>query len=272
MNIYTLPVWVVFALAFLVVLVAIEAGFRMGHVAHRRSEDEKESPVGAIAGSILGLLAFMLAFTFGLVSERYDARKALVREEANAIRTAYFRADFLPAADRAEGKDLLRRYVDERIAAIRSGEMGQVKAAIAGAEAIQRRLWERAVANARLDMNSDVAALYIESVNDLMGFHATRVAVGAARIPEGIWHALGILVVLGMLAVGYQTGIAGSRRSWSMPILAFSFSLVIALISALDRPFSDLLEVSQQPLANVRAAMEAPAPAGETPITGNGAP
>jgi hypothetical protein len=59
-----------------------------------------------------------------------------------------------------------------------------------------------------------------------------------------------------------------------MPILAFSFSLVIALISALDRPFSDLLEVSQQPLANVRAVMEEPAvpPAGAPPATGNGAP
>ena len=274
MNIYTMPVWVVFAVAFIVVLAAIEAGFRMGHVAHRRSEDEKESPVGAIAGSILGLLAFMLAFTFGLVSERYDARKGLVREEANAIRTAFVRSDFLPEADRAEGKDLLRRYVDERMAAVRSKDLGQVKAAITGAEAIQRRLWERAVANERLDMNSDVAALYIESVNDLMGFHATRVALGAARIPVGIWHVLGILMVLGMIAVGYQTGIAGSRRSWTMPILAFSFSLVIALISALDRPFNDLLQVSQQPLANVRAAMDEPAapPVGENPGTEEGAP
>jgi hypothetical protein len=260
-----IPVGLFFAISFIVVLVSIEAGFRIGHVAHRRSEDEKESPVGAIAGSILGLLAFMLAFTFGLVSDRYDARRGLVREEANAVRTAYFRADFLPEADRVGAKDLLRSYVDERMAAVRSGDIGQVKAAMAGAEAIQTRLWDRAVANARVDMNSDVAALYIESINDLMGFHATRVAVGAARIPVGIWHALGILVVLGMLAVGYQTGIAGSRRSWAMPILAFSFSLVIALISALDRPFSDLLGVSQQPLANVRAAMEAPAvsPAGE---------
>ena len=70
------------------VVIAIEAGYRLGHAAHRRSEDEKESPVSAIPAAILGLLAFMLAFTFGIVSDRYDARKALVREEANAIRTA----------------------------------------------------------------------------------------------------------------------------------------------------------------------------------------
>ena len=48
-----------------------------------------------------------------------------------------------------------------------------------------------------------------------------------------------------------------------MPILAFSFSLVIALISSLDRPHSDLIQVSQQPLADVRQAM-GPGPAALT--------
>ena len=167
-----IPVWLFFAVSFLVVLVSIEAGYRLGHAVRRRSEDEKESPVGAIAGSILGLLAFMLAFTFGLVAERYDARKGLVREEANTIRTAYFRADFLPEADRAKAKTWMREYVDERIEAVQSGEIQRVQAAVAGAEVLQARLWDMAVANARLDMNSDVAALYIESLNDLAALHA----------------------------------------------------------------------------------------------------
>lgn len=255
-----IPLGLFFVGTVALIVVAIEIGFRLGHVSHRRSEDEKESPVGAIAGSILGLLAFMLAFTFGLVAERYDARKVLVREEATAIQTAYVRADFLPEADRVAAQDLLRNYVGERIAAVRSGNVARLRAAIAEAGQIHRRLWAMAVANARLDMNSDVAALYVESLNDLMTLHAHRIAVGGARIPAGIWHALGILMVLGMIAVGYQTGIAGSKRSWSMPILAISFAMVIALISSLDRPFSDLIKVSQQPLEDVRAAMDAPEP------------
>ena len=261
MSIETIPIWGFFVGTIFIVLVAIEIGFQLGHVAHRRSEEEKESPVGAIAGSILGLLAFILAFTFGLVSDRYDARKGLIREEANAIRTAYFRADFLPEADRTVAKDLIRRYVDERIAAVHSGDMSRIQVTIAEAVQIQRQLWDMAVANARLDMNSDVAALYIESINDLMGAHAQRIAVGMARIPVGIWHSLAILIVLGMLAVGYQTGIAGSRRSWAMPILAVSFSLVISLISSLDRPHSDLITVSQQPLEDVQKAMALASPA-----------
>jgi len=85
----TIPIWIFFAATALLVAVAIELGFRLGRAAHRSSDEEKESPVSAIAGTILGLLAFILAFTFGIVSNRYDARKELVRDEANAIRTAY---------------------------------------------------------------------------------------------------------------------------------------------------------------------------------------
>src|SRR5687767_15430602 len=111
MRFDTIPIWAVFAATILAVMVGIEIGHRLGLASHRRSEDEKESPVSAIAGAILGLAAFMLAFTFGIVSERHDSKKALVREDAIAIRTAWDRADFLPEPDRAQTKTLLRRYV-----------------------------------------------------------------------------------------------------------------------------------------------------------------
>lgn len=252
------PIFVLFALAALAVLATIEWGYRLGRAALRRSGDEKESPVSAITGTTLGLLAFILAFTFAIVSDRYDARKGLVREEANAIRTAFARSEFLPEADRGEAAKLLKEYVDARVAAVRSHDLAQVRQALEDAERIQRRLWDVAVANARLDMNSDVAALYVESLNDVTNFHHLRVAVGLqARIPQAIWIVLLILVLLAMTGVGYQTGISGSVRTWSMLILALSFSIVIALIAELDRPNSRLITVPQQPLVDLRASMDA---------------
>ena len=92
-----------------------------------------------------------------------------------------------------------------------------------------------AVVNARKDMNSDVAALYIDSLNEVNGIHATRVVVGIqARIPTEVWIVLYFITILGMMSVGYQTGIAGSTRSMVRPILAVSFALVFALIATLD--------------------------------------
>src|SRR6187549_2652216 len=115
MNLDHFPLWLMAVLIFVAVALAIESGYRLGTAAHRRSEEEKESPVSAIAGSILGLLAFMLAFTFGIVSNRYDNRKELVREEANAIRTAYARSAFLPETDHSRATGLLRHYLDLRL-------------------------------------------------------------------------------------------------------------------------------------------------------------
>jgi hypothetical protein len=250
--------WTLAVVTLAAILAGIEGGYRLGSAARTRSEDEKEAPVSAIAGTILAMLAFILAFTFGIVSDRYDARKALVLEEANAIRTAWLRSAFLPEPDRAEAVSLLRRYVDERLSSVQSGDFSAVQRAIVESGDIQRRLWDMAVENARRDMNSDVAALYVDALNTVTTVHASRVYVGIyARMPAGIWVALYALILLSMVAVGYHTAIAGSRRSWVMLILGLSFALVITLIVALDRPQSGYVPVSQQPLEDVRSAIDA---------------
>lgn len=101
-------------------------------------------------------------------------------------------------------------------------------------------------------MNSDVAALYLESLNEVVAVHASRVAVGMqARVPLGIWLVLYGLTILAMMSIGYHTGIVASRRSISTLILAISFALVIALIATLDRP-AGFIGVSQQSLINLQ--------------------
>jgi hypothetical protein len=259
MSMATVPVWVILVATIIVVVFAIEAGFRLGLRVRRRSEDEKESSVSAIAGAILALTGFMLAFTFGISSDRLQDRKKLVREEANAIGTAWLRSDFLPEPDRAEAKGLFGKYVDIRLAAAQGRDFDQMQNRLDESSQIQNRLWDTAVKNARLDMNSDVAALYIESLNEVINIHTLRAAVALhPQIPGMIWLVLYALVILGMIATGYQTAITGSaRRSRAVSLLAVSFSLVIALIAMLDRPQSDVIKVPQGSLVDLRASMAA---------------
>ncbi len=259
MSMDDIPLWGLAVATFGIVTLAMESGYLLGGSSHRRSEDEKESPVSAIAGAILGLLAFMLAFTFSIVADRFDARKGLVRDEANLIRTAFARSEFLPEGDRTEAAELLRQYVDCRVGAAQSGDPAEIQQALVKSQQIQSRLWSMAVANARKDMNSDVAALYVEALNEMVAVHSLRVAVGLqARVPTGIWLALYALVILGMISVGYQTGIAASKRSLAAPVLALSFTIVLTLIAVLDNPRNNYIPVSQQPLMDLRAAMDPP--------------
>jgi len=243
------------------VLLSLEIGFRLGRAAHRRSEGEKESPVAAMAGAILGLVAFMLAFTFGIASSRVDTRKELIRNEANAIETTYLRADFLGQPDRQEVKGLLARYLDERLAMVDMHTFEEVDVLVRKTREIHDRLWTIAVENGKKDLNSDVAALYIDSLNEMFNLHHQRVAVGIqTRIPKGVWVALYVLSALGMLGMGYQGGITGSNRSGASVILAISFALVTTLIAALDHPLAPGFRLPQQPLIELRGRMTSAPP------------
>lgn len=247
------------------VLLSVEIGFRLGRAAHRRSEAEKESPVAAIAGTILGLVAFLLAFTFGIASSRMDARKQLIRDEANAIETSFLRADFLEGPDREEAKRLLVRYLDERLAVADVSTYDEAEAIVRQTGAIHNRLWAIAVEHGRRELNSDVAALYVDSLNDMFNVHHQRVAVGLqSRVPPGVWAALYVLSVFGMIGMGYQGGITGSKRSVASVILAISFALVTSLIAALDDPLTSGFRPPQQALIDLRARM---APLAGVPTT-----
>jgi hypothetical protein len=257
-DISDIPLWLTYVGTTGLIVLAIEIGYRLGTAVRRKSEGEKESPVSAITGSVLALLAFLLAFTFGIVSNRYDARKALVREQAITISTAYARTDFLPQPEGDNARTLFRAYMDVLLDSAEPGDSDRRSALIGQLSAIVDQLWDMGVAHAQSDTHSEVAALYVDSLNSVGDVQALRVAVALqAKIPTGIWLALFALMILAMLAVGYQAAIATSRRTWLMVLLALSFSAVITLIAVLDNPESGYLTVSQQPLIDVQTAMQA---------------
>src|SRR5205085_8803080 len=98
-----------------------ECGYRLGHRIEG-IEDEQDTPLDEMVVATLGLLAFLLAFTFGLAATRYDTRRQLLLDEANAAGTTYLRAAMLPEGG-AEIRSLLRQYVDIRLDAARKGDL-----------------------------------------------------------------------------------------------------------------------------------------------------
>ena len=117
-----LPLWGLFITILGVVLLSVECGYRLGKFRLSRREQEKEAPVGTMVGATLGLLAFILAFTFGLASSRFDNRRQLLLDEANALGTTYLRAGMLPEWGE-EVRRLLRDYIGHRLDAVRSGDV-----------------------------------------------------------------------------------------------------------------------------------------------------
>ena len=119
-----LPLWAVFIVILLVVLLSVEFGYRLGKYRRRRREEEKEAPLGTMVGATLGLLAFILAFTFSLAASRFDNRRQLVLDEADAVGTTYLRAGMLPERGQ-QVRDLLREYVAARLDALQPGKLAE---------------------------------------------------------------------------------------------------------------------------------------------------
>ena len=156
MDINGMPVLLLLMTTIFLVIMAIELGYRVGTVIKKKREVETESTVSSISGYVLALLAFIIAFTFGIVTDRYQARKELVREEANLLRTAWKRAEFLPDSDRVIAKDLIKTYTSLRLEAVKTFDPARIKLAMVESNKIEEQLWDMAVVNARKDMNSDV--------------------------------------------------------------------------------------------------------------------
>src|SRR4051812_16089613 len=194
-----LPLWALFLGIVALVLAAIEGGHRLGTYRNGLPGREKDAPVGAMVGAMLGLLAFMLAFTFGMAASRFDTRKQLVLEEANAIGTTYLRTAMLPDR-RDEVRTLLRSYVDSRLNAVRSG---RVTEEILASEDLQGQLWTAATAIGLQHPDSIVVGLFVQSLNEVIDLHAKRVTAALRnRIPAAIWAALLIIAVLSLASMG----------------------------------------------------------------------
>lgn len=244
------PLWLMFLITCLVLFLAFEGGVFLGKRHRLVSGEEDRSPIGTIVAATLGLLAFILAFTFGIAATKFEDRRTLVVDEANAIGTTFLRAGYLPEASRNEIRNLLKEYVLVRLEAITPGHLEE---GIKRSEDLQDRLWQQAVVVAEKSPDSVVVGLFIESLNELIDLHAKRVNVGLRiRIPVVIWLALYFVTILAIGCVGYQIGLIHARYLGITLLLILTFSSVIVLIVDLDRPQEGFIKVSQQSLIDLK--------------------
>jgi hypothetical protein len=244
-----LPLWGLFFATVGLVLLSIELGRWLARYQRSKEKEINEAPIGPMTGAVLGLLAFMLAFTFGFAASRFEERKQMLLNEANVLRTAYLRAGLLPEPIPTESRAILEEYIDTRIV---SGEdPTKIDEAISKSRELQGRLWKQAVAAAdkgRPPINS----LFVQSVNEIIDVHSKRVMAGLRnRVPALVWVVLYSLIVLAMSALGYLGGLAKPKRSPAGITLVLAFSCVITLIADLDRP-GGLLNVSQEGMIELK--------------------
>src|SRR6056297_2408832 len=260
------PLLAVFLGTTLFIVVAAEIGSRIG-LWHASRLPEGETPhLGPAVASTLGLLAFMLAFTFGAGADRMQAKRALVLQESNAISTAMLRADLLPEGYRREAQDMLADYLDLLIAITsqqrvsRTGSLDKeyvrsLQEGLAEAHALHRKLWKQAVLVAT-EAPAPVNSLYLSALNEVFDILQMRITVGIQyRMPEIFWLMLYSLAFLALALSGYESGASRSRRNHAMWAVALAFASVMTLVIGLDRP--QTAAINQLPLLDLQADVQA---------------
>ncbi len=247
------------AILFVSMVAVIEIGSWLGLRRASSTAESLKTQLNGLQGSLLGILALLLGFTFSQSLQRYDVRSAAVVDEANAIGTTFLRLDLLPEDQRDASVDLLREYIETRIqaGAISMDRLDERQPIIDRSIALQNELWRIAAVAAQMTDRPATVNLYLQSLNELIDANASRNAALGRHVPELVLFLLyGTFLLTGSL-VGYASGVSGTRASRGTYVLVSLIVVLVFIIIDLDRPRRGLIEVNQSSLVDLRSLSDA---------------
>ena len=207
---------------FVGMLVLMEVGRRIGLRRAAADPDAPRAEIGALDGAVFALLGLLIAFTFSGAAARWDARRQLVVQEANAIGTAYLRLDVLPPDTQLALREQFRQYVDARLAAYRRlPDISAAKAELPRAAKLQGEIWAQAVAACRNEGSQPARSLVLPALNAMIEITATRIVAAETHPPSIVYAMLVALMLVSSLLGGHRMT-AGKTRSW-IHMVGFAF-------------------------------------------------
>jgi hypothetical protein len=222
-------------------------------------EGEGEGQQAYIISAVLGLLALFLGFTFSLALARFEDRRTLVIEEANAIGTTFLRVQLLPESERQAFSKVLQGYVDNRVqlAGVSNGNVDDLldrndKAIV--------EIWKQTSKAVERVGSTPTMALLVSSANEVIDLDTERKQARYTRIPSIVYAALAIYIAVTATIFGYV--LSSSRSRIAGLLLSGLITLSFTLIVDIDRPTAGLLREDQGALIDLHEFLKSyPAPA-----------
>lgn len=241
----------------ILMLIALWGGIalRKRHESHAPStEPDKEGGLeGYVVSAVLGLLALLMGFTFSLAVDRFEARRVLVLEEANAIGTTYLRAQLLQEPHRQRISQLLVNYTDNRIA-LASAPRAQVPPLLAENDRMLTDLWA-ATASAFVTIKGlDFSSTFLDSVNNVIDLDASRKMARMARVPTEVFVVLFVYLIVTAGVLGYV--FVGNRGRGAAGFMLLLLTLSLLLILDIDRPTKGGVREAQTAMEQLRASFK----------------
>lgn len=237
---------------FLCVLTPTLLGQQYGLYIKTKSIKVSDSPIGSVVGASLGLLAFMLAFTFQIADNRYSERKKLLLDEVTTIRTTYLRAGLIPEPFKSNTRKHLIEYVKLRVAIVENITPQKIDNLLVKSPIILDSLWQYSEALGKQDRSSESYSLFFSSVNELNEIYNHRLTYTFEyKIPKTVLVILGVITFFSMFLLGYQFGISGKKNYLVIVLISITFASLMWLILALDSPEKGFMRLNQKPIISL---------------------
>jgi hypothetical protein len=245
-TLYDLDMEILYPVVILLMAAAAAFGHHIGWRARRRQPEHPD--LGTLTGAALGLLALLLAFSFSIALSRYDVRRTMVLEEANAIGSTANFALMLPAPNREPILGLLREYTVVRAGLGIPFDPQKLDRDISRSLDLQATLWQQAVAVTAAEPQSLPAYRFVASLNEMNNVHERRLTALRYHIPAEVVFTLAGVALVALGFAGYNAGITGTRRYFPTVVMAATVGMLIVMVIDLDRPSRGLIQVPVQPL------------------------
>ena len=244
----------------LFVLITMLLAAFVGHGVHRwvrlrtkEGEQEDHNQEGYLVGSMLGFLALLMAFSFSMALDRYEERRHLVIQEANAIGTAYLRTQLLDEPHRGRLSGLLVAYTDNRIA-LGTGNHAGLDRQLAINDRLLTDIWA-AVTAARDSANAHgITTAVLITFNEVIDLDSERKVARQVRVPAPVLMLLYGFLITTAAVVGY---VLDERRARLGAFVLFVLlSMYVSIIADLNRPASGNIKESQEPMLMLRRSLK----------------
>jgi hypothetical protein len=254
---YDLPIWINGAIFVVVMLVALEIGYRVGLRKREASRDEDVSMSNVVVTSFLATFGLLLAFTYAFTVSRADLRKRVTIDEANAIGTAFLRAGLVPNPESAELKKALLEYARTRIVTSENiSSRAKFSESLRRSLEAQAKLWPITERIVKSKPPGPIEASLIAAINQVLDMHTARLATAFDRLPQVILVMLLLISAISLAIAAFNSVLSGRFSRWRMSALAFVFAFVIFIIIDFDYPQQGFIRINQQPLLSTIDEME----------------
>jgi hypothetical protein len=231
---------------------AHEIGFWLGSLT-RTGDEPFDRQVGLVRTSTAALVAFLIGFAFSGAASRFINRQDLIVDEANALGTAYLRADTIAEPQRSELKDAIKEYTADRVKLLSREGRNQIEPLLAKVSGLHERMWKSAI-NATQN-NARLMSVVLPPINEVIDLHTAHLAMARRHLPVPIMAVLFATAAISVGMIGFGNGRVGRRFSVLDAVYGVVLAAALWMIIDLDYPGFGIIRVSNLPVVETLATM-----------------